>query len=57
MSAETRHCNLITAHSVCTLETITNMVLLNVESVYALHAKILFFELLRKNGKHIWRAG
>ena len=47
----------VAAHSVCTLETITNMVLLNGEPVYALHAKILFFELLWKNGKHIWRAG
>ena len=38
MSAETHHCNLIAAHSVCTLDTITNMVLLNGEPVYALHA-------------------
>ena len=43
MRAETRHCNFVAAHSVCTLETITNMTLLNGEPVYALHAKILFF--------------
>ena len=56
MRAETRHCNFVAAHSVCTLETITNMVLLNGEPVYALQAKFCF-KLLWKNGKHIWRAG
>ena len=45
MRAETRHCNFVAGHSVYTLETITNMVLLNGERVYALQTKILLFKL------------
>ena len=43
MRAETRHCNFAVGHSVYTLETITNMVLLNGEPVYAMQTKILLF--------------
>ena len=44
MRAETRHCNFVAGHSVYTLETITNVLLLNGEPVYALQAKLLFFK-------------
>ena len=42
--AEARHCNFVAGHPVYTLETITNMVLLNGEPVYALQTTILFFK-------------
>ena len=48
MRAETCHCNFVAGHSVYTLETITNMVLLYGEPVYALQAKILFLSFFRK---------
>ena len=36
MRAETRHCNFVAGHSICTLEKNTNLVLLNSEPVYSL---------------------
>ena len=59
MRAETRHWNFVAGHSVYTLETITSMLLLCGEPVCALEAKKKFFKFffLKKNGKHIWRAG
>ena len=41
MRAETCHCNFVAGRSVYTIETITNMVLLDGEPVYALQAKTL----------------
>ena len=57
MRAETRHCNFVAGHSVYTLETITNTVLLNGKPFYALQTNLLFFKLFGKSAKHIWRAG
>ena len=57
MRAETRHYNSVAGHSIYMLETITSMVLLYGEPVYALGAKIWFLSFFGKNGKHIWKAG
>ena len=50
--AETRHCNFVAEHSVCTLETITNMVQLYGEPVCALQTMPLIKNTLSSGLLH-----
>ena len=57
MRAETRHCNFVVGHSVYTLETITNMVLLDGEPVYVLQTKILLSKLFLEKRQACMESG